>query len=115
MEHTDAYVVGGLKIDIFRCLLCGDMTELRKPRPDRRPVAPSVAPAKKNKHHERSATCTVVGCDDKYAPRYSKYRMCMAHSKIMSQYNCGKIKVAPFIKTGDAWIENPDRQKGQKS
>lgn len=115
MKCTDTYVMGGFKISIYHCLLCGDMTELRMPQPDRRPVAPSVSAKKSNNHHQRSANCTVVGCDGKYAPRYSKYRMCMAHSKIMSQYNCGKIKIAPFIKEADVWIENPDRKKGQKS
>jgi len=111
LERTEGYVLGGMKLMILRCLLCGDQQEIRIPPPKDRPFKPNAVTVRmNNKHHAKTETCKVVGCSNKYSPVYSKRDMCAKCSKFMSN-RLGYGAPAPFIRQGDVWVQNPNSKK----
>lgn len=109
----------GVKQQVVRCTLCGWRVQRWDPsqemtREFKRREKKIKQPAKQ--HQEKTAPCTVVGCDAMYAPMHSKRNMCKVHSKIMSQWiYCGMKTEPPYLQRGDVWIENVNRgkKKGQ--
>lgn len=68
----------------------------------------SVDEVKRDWEHTMALVpCTVIGCTNKILPSNTT-GLCHKHGNQMQMYKARKSKTAPFFKTADGYVENPE-------
>ena len=110
LETTHEYIMGGLRVPVTRCVLCGERWYPQQTAPCRAidPPQPHVqaSPAKE------TSPCKVLCCDGEYrATPQTKWPFCKTHLKRMENWKKRGMKTPPPMIQPEpgVWIDNPAR------